>query len=100
MSFKGNPHDVGAGRKKGTPNKFTKSLQDKCDELGVDPFMVLLKFTQHDDPQIAMQAAKEVCQYILPKRKAIEVSGENPFADRPLEELKEMVKERLKSEET
>ncbi len=68
------------GRKKGTPNKKTQDLLEMCEQKGVNPFEVLLDLCKNADPNIKMNAAKEVCQYILPKRKAIEqttqVSGE------------------------
>lgn len=89
------------GRKCGVPNKKTKNLMDKCDELGCDPFEILLRFAQGDwkglgykteqivthvteggmelvedviSAELRAQCAKEAAQYIYPKRKALEVS--------------------------
>jgi hypothetical protein len=102
MSFKpGHKRPENAGRKKGTPNKLTQDLMAKCDELGVDPFEVLLHFakgdwktlgyetetrlvstSEHGDiyentitPELRAKAAKDACEYLFPKRKAIEHSG-------------------------
>lgn len=88
------------GRKKGTPNiGGAGELMQKCKARNVDPFEVMLDFiTFPGDPAMRFQAAKEICQYIYPKRKALEVSGEisNPYLDKPLEELKALVKAKLK----
>lgn len=88
----------GSGRTKGTPNKATKILQDKCEELGVDPFTVLLLFAKGDyealgyekervktiteagepiyeltiAPELRQKSARDACEYIHPKRKAVE----------------------------
>ena len=90
------------GRKKGRPNKRTEELKEISDRLGVDPFEVLLLFASGDwkalgydkakfvsgineygqwykwtiDPSLRSRAAAEACQYLNPKRKAIEHSGE------------------------
>lgn len=65
----------GSGRQKGTPNKKTLTLIQQCEEMGVDPFGILLKHCMDSDKAISMAAAKEVCQYILPKRRSLEHSG-------------------------
>lgn len=98
---KGKPRPPNAGRKKGTPNKMTIPLEQKCQELGVDPFEGLLLFaagnwkklgyenecyfTEKADgavkmgyvisPEMRLKAYQEACQYILPKRKAIELAS-------------------------
>lgn len=91
------------GRKKGSPNKNTLPLAERASALGVDPFEILLLFAKGDwealgyeyefetkigaggaavesriintDHRIA--AAKAVCEYLHPKRKAVEHSGPN-----------------------
>lgn len=72
---KGVPRPEGAGRKKGTPNKMSTNLNAICEAKGINPFEALLEMTKHEDPNIKMQALKEVCQYVLPKRKAVEHTG-------------------------
>lgn len=74
---KGTPRSPNAGRKKGTPNKKSQALIDKCNEFGVDPFAILLDFAKNSvDPKMKFDAAKEVSQYLYPKRKATEISME------------------------
>lgn len=86
------------GRVKGVLNRDVKTLKDKAAELGVDPFEVLLLFAKEDwqalgyegrttqkfspqgiefdayviDPSMRLKAAAEACQYMHPKRKAVE----------------------------
>jgi hypothetical protein len=103
MAFpKGAKRPADAGRKKGTPNKKTQDLMAKCQELDVDPFEILLRFAKGDwdglgyessvrvagvskdgepfyedtiPPDLRAKCAKDACEYIHPKRKAIEHSG-------------------------
>lgn len=86
------------GRKKGTPNKATQTLKEKADQFGVDPFEILLRIAKADwkglgydkptrtmltklgddievdviEPGLRVTAAKAACEYIYPKRKAID----------------------------
>lgn len=87
------------GRTKGTPNKPTLKLIDRAEKLKVDPFEILLLFAKGDwaalgydtgviikesangestfmeytiSPELRAQCAEKACQYIHPKRKAIE----------------------------
>ena len=91
-----------AGRKKGTPNKATQNLMDKCVELDVDPFEILLRFAKgdweglgyetkshatyfsdsgeaveedHISAELRAKCAKDACEYIHAKRKAVEISN-------------------------
>jgi len=70
------------GRKAGTPNKKTTELLDKieafCKERGIegyDPVIQMVEIANHDEADLPLKlnAAKEVAQYIHPKRKALEV---------------------------
>src|SRR6266705_2701190 len=74
MGARGKPKT--GGRTKGTPNKKTQLLQEKLDEAGVDPFRVLSDLCLHHDAAIRGMAAKELCQYILPKRKALDLHAD------------------------
>jgi hypothetical protein len=109
------------GRAKGTPNKKTQELMDKAEELGADPYTVLLLFTKNDhealgydkhtvvgvsksgeaiegltiSPELRAQCARDACQYIYPKRKAVELSqdADNPvFAPLSREEIIDAIK--------
>jgi antitoxin component of RelBE/YafQ-DinJ toxin-antitoxin module len=92
----GSPRPEGAGRKPGTPNRATSEAKRLAEEMGVDPFQVLLLFVKGDAEaldlpvhQLAdgtearravpldmrLDAAKAAVQYLLPKRKALEVEA-------------------------
>lgn len=76
MGAKGKPKDPGSGRQKGTPNKSTQSLMEKCEAKGVDVFEAMLEYvTQPSTMELRFAALKELCQYLYPKRKALEHSG-------------------------
>ena len=75
------------GRKAGTPNKRA-SVQEICERHGVNPIEVLVEMCKPIEPGLPPQeimsrvanrfaAAKELCQYLYPKQKALEVSGPN-----------------------
>lgn len=64
------------GRKRGTPNKATIPVAELCDAKGCNPIEALIEFCVSSNPGFRFQAAKELSQYIHPKRKAIEHSGE------------------------
>ncbi len=92
-------HAKAGGRKKGTPNKKTEALLDKAKALGIDPFEVVLLFAKGDwkslgydnecwfketaegevkmgyviPPELRAKMAADACQYLHPKRKAIEI---------------------------
>ena len=69
------------GRVAGTPNKRTQDLQDRLESLGVDPVMGLATIANDPNAPIELRARvqMELLQYILPKRKALEVtSGTQP----------------------
>lgn len=88
---------AGAGRKKGVPNKKTQIVEEILESLGCNPLLNLVRIAMGErimattylnketgerveeaviptlDQQLA--ANKELCQYVYPKRKAIEHSG-------------------------
>lgn len=69
-------HKKVGGRKKGSLNKVTTDLFAKLESIGLDPFTELAKIAQADDnPDLRFQALKELCQYLFPKRKAMEVTN-------------------------
>lgn len=108
------------GRVKGTLNRDTKTLVDKATELGVDPFEVLLLFAKEDweslgytartetkftpqgiefeeytiPPALRSKAAAEACQYLYPKRKAVEQTVDPELMER-LKVLDNMSDEQL-----
>lgn len=73
MGFKPGHKKIG-GRQKGTPNRQTRTIEEKCAAAGIDPFEVLIQLCKDPDKGFQMHAAKELCQYLAPKRKAIETT--------------------------
>lgn len=64
------------GRQKGTPNKITQDIALRCEEMGCDPIKILMEFAlHHPEDSTRFDAAKELCQYLYPKRKAMELSN-------------------------
>lgn len=64
------------GRQKGTPNKVTQDILARCEEMGCDPMKILMEFAlHHPEDSRRFEAAKELCQYIYPKRKAMELTS-------------------------
>lgn len=68
------------GRVAGTPNKDNQSVMDKLAELKCDPLMgmaeIAITSMTDGDYHLAFQCFKELGQYVAPKRKSIEVSGD------------------------
>lgn len=77
------------GRKKGTPNKVNRTLAEKAAELGCDPFEILCHFAMNNfralgysrkdsiDPKLRKSAAADAAEYLYPKRRAIEMTGQD-----------------------
>lgn len=84
------------GRPKGVPNKRTSDLIDIANRLNCHPFEVLIHFANGDfkalgypekekivtkdsviekytiPPELRQRSAKDACEYLFPKRKAVE----------------------------
>jgi hypothetical protein len=67
------------GRQKGTPNKRTIAVAEKLEALGCDPIQQMgqIAIDERVEVNVRVQVLKELCQYIAPKRKAVEVTGED-----------------------
>lgn len=76
MAFKPGHKKIG-GRKPGTPNKKTMAIEEAVLASGKDPLQTLLDLLDSPEVGIRLAAAKELCQYLYPKRKALEVSNPN-----------------------
>jgi len=110
MAFQPGHKKVG-GRRKGQLNRKSLPVHQKAQELGIDPFEILLHFAAGNwkalgypsqkrtvvtrngsfqvdviEPDHRLKAASESCQYLFPKRKAIEFQ-ETKKKKRPLREL-------------
>ncbi len=66
------------GRKKGTPNKRTQEVIDQLTALDCDPIegMANIALNEKNSAELRGRMFSELAQYIAPKRKAIEHSGE------------------------
>ena len=64
------------GRKSGTPNKKTIAVQEQMEQLGFDPIESMIEISNQamvdKNYALAGQMAKELAQYVYPKRKAVE----------------------------
>jgi hypothetical protein len=113
MAMPGAKKPAGSGRRKGTPNRNVLPLIEKAQKLGIDPFEILLLFANGDAESLGypackipnssdrglgeancisidqrLKAASEACQYLYPKRKAIEsTANAATHVDRPLMHL-------------
>ena len=74
MGFKkGEPRPANAGRKKGSKN-VRVSVLEICQGIGLDPFLEMAKIAQDIRHKYRMEALKELCQYIEPKKKHSEIA--------------------------
>lgn len=62
------------GRQPGSINKRT-SVLEKCEAIGLDPFAEMARIASDKTDPNCPQMLRELCQYIEPKKKAVEVSG-------------------------
>ena len=69
------------GRKAGTPNTKTKSIIDRLKELKCDPIegmaLIAKQAMDEGEMQLAGNMYKELAQYVAPKRKSVEITGED-----------------------
>ena len=100
------------GRQKGTPNKKTAELQDRVKQhmakqgiKNFDPLLALAAISQEKATplKLKIEALKELAQYYHPKRRAVEISGEqtvnvNERAEK-VKELDDLIA-KLESEKT
>jgi len=70
------------GRTKGTPNKKTQLVQQQMEDLGFDPIESMIEICNQamtdKNYALAGQMAKELAQYVYPKRKAVEHITDEP----------------------
>jgi|SRR5680860_104733 len=67
------------GRRKGTPNRKTEAVIDRLEALGCDPIEGMARLAMDGTVELSIRAQmyKELAQYVAPKRKAIEITGED-----------------------
>jgi hypothetical protein len=70
----GNPN----GRPKGSTSKQTKALAERLEALGCDPIEGMARIAMDESQPMALRASmyRELAQYVAPKRKTLEHSGE------------------------
>ena len=73
---KGTPKPANSGRKKGSGNKATVAAI--CERFHFDPFEAMIHIAQDEDtkPDLRFRVAAELAQYVRPKLRTIELSGE------------------------
>jgi len=66
------------GRAAGTPNKRTQDVIERLEALKCDPIegMAKIAMDANNPPELRGRMFAELAQYIAPKRKALEHSGE------------------------
>lgn len=84
-------HKKIGGRKKGTPNKLGNAVQDMCEKLGANPLEVMVGLLS--DPEHKFGAAKELLQYVYPKKKALEITITDLSDDEILAEAERRLRE-------
>jgi len=76
--LKGSPKS--GGRQKGTPNKVNATVTEQLAALDCDPIEGMAKIAkaamEEGEFVLAGTMYKELAQYVAPKRKSIEMSGE------------------------
>lgn len=81
------------GRKKGSLNKKTLDLLRICEEEGIEPFREMIRhYKRLRDAKDAFDAAERICQYLIPKKRAIEHSVA-PEKQEAMEEFENLPKE-------
>jgi hypothetical protein len=73
------PGERRGGRCTGTPNKKTAAVAEVVAGLGLDPIkqMGQIAMDERVEVNVRVKVLKELCQYIAPKRKAMEVTSED-----------------------
>lgn len=73
--LKGSPKT--GGRKKGTPNRLTQDVIARLQDLDFSPIDELVGMYREPStpPNEKIAIARDIAQYVYPKRKAVEHSG-------------------------
>lgn len=73
------------GRQKGTPNKKTQNIIEKLAKLNYDPLESLARLAKdakkEGDKAMEFSCARELAQYVAPKRKSVEMTAEVTTVD-------------------
>lgn len=75
---KGKPRHPNSGRPKGLPNKATQDLLAICEAKGINLFAAMLDIAMAEpDPAKQFDMYEKCAQYVLPKRKALDIKLED-----------------------
>lgn len=95
MFKKGDPKPVTSGRKKGSINLRTRSVEEIMAKWNYDPLEAMVKLAiESTDDYTRMKCNMELCKYRYPQLKGIEHSGtiENPYMQMSLEQIEALGK--------
>jgi hypothetical protein len=86
------PGERRGGRKPGIPNKRTAEVEQRLAALRCDPIAIMasLAMDKNQDATLRGRMAAELAQYIAPKRRATEHSGEINFVEQAILNLEEI----------
>lgn len=87
----------GSGRTKGTPNKDTKALRDKINDLLDDNWKKVLEDIDTLKPKERLDIYARLLEYALPKMSRVEISAEEPPKELTLEEKQARIKELMET---
>lgn len=89
-------HKFSKGRKLGSTNK-RRSIELLCETMGFDPFQRMIEIAMNKENKDSNFMLRELCQYLEPKKKFLEHSGEinNPHMNKSIAQLEKEVKEKL-----
>ena len=75
---KGQPRPVGAGRKKGTPNRATAARQMAVEASGLTPLEHLLAVMRDvsQDVAVRVNAAKAAAPFVHPRLATVDIHGD------------------------
>jgi len=70
-------HKTG-GRKAGTPNRKTQEITELLEPLGHNPIEAMVQIATDPNASLELRGRMnaELAQYVYPKRKAVEVAGD------------------------
>lgn len=73
------PGERRGGRQKGTPNKRTQAVTKILATVGCDPIEGMARIAMDETAELGIRAQmyKELAQYVAPKRKAVQITGED-----------------------
>jgi hypothetical protein len=80
---------TGGGSRKGIPNKLNVDIAAKLAAMGCDPIagMANIALDTENDLDLRAKMFSELAQYVAPKRKAIEHSGDESLLEAMLARL-------------